>query len=121
MQKTQINGQAISLEILPATTPRQGLEPQEQLLLERLDASLRANAEFQRRYPEARLERVDSMRSLEDNEAGRFYLRYQSGEDSAEFWGCLGEQDSCNLETGVITVSLTGHVTKTGAPAINSD
>ncbi len=107
MNQVQINGQAVDVEIIADATPGAlELTDGERGTLEALDSALRANSEFIRAYPNARLERVDSMRALQDTNQGRFYLRYSSGEDISEFWACLGTATKLELDTGRFVLHL---------------
>jgi hypothetical protein len=107
MKQVQINGQAVDVEIMADATPAAlELTDEERATLEALDSALRADPEFIRTYPDARLERVDSMRALQDTDEGRFYLRYRSGENMSEFWACQGVETKLELDTGRFVLHL---------------
>lgn len=98
-----INAQPVDLETVPAGD---ALTPDELVALERLDTHLRADPEFQRRYPQAKLVRVDNMRALSDDDPARYYLRYSSAAGTTEFWGHVGAHDGINLHRGFVAVTL---------------
>lgn len=84
----------------------EGLNERELEAVQALDGSLQASDNFKAQYPQARLARVDSMRALGETEPGRFYLRYQQGEQNLEFWGRLGEKPKLNMKSGTLTAVL---------------
>jgi hypothetical protein len=100
MQSATINGQTIDLEVIPEGEAT----PLEVDAVARLDAALRADARFQAQYPNARLERVDSMRALRDDEDGRYYLRYSSSSGMTEFWGHTAAHATLNMARGIVAV-----------------
>jgi hypothetical protein len=84
------------------------LTARERWTLEALDSALQGNAEFQKQYPGAALDRIEVMRGMDELGAGRYYLRYRTSATAApvEFWGGLakGKKATMNLKTGQVTV-----------------
>ena len=64
----------------------------------------RAAAEFQAAYPQAVLERVDSMRGVDEKRNGRYYLRYRYAGGVTEFWGHVGKEPKLDFKKGSVGV-----------------
>ena len=69
-----------------------------------VDAALRAAAAFQTAYPQAVLERVDSMRGIDEKRHGRYYLRYRHAGGVTEFWGHVARQLQIDFKKGIVGV-----------------
>jgi len=84
------------------------LTARERWTLEALDSTLHGNAEFQKQYPGAVLDRIEVMRGIDEVGAGRYYLHYRTSATAApvEFWGGLskGKKATVNVKTGQMTV-----------------
>ena len=87
------------------TSVNQDLLPNEIIDFERLDRSLKDNPEFQAAYPNAKLIRIDSNRGIKENEAGRYYLRYQYDKGITEFWGHHASNAYVDCDQGLVGVS----------------
>ncbi len=107
MSTTIINGQEIEVVTVgeDGATIEESLSKSELAAFCRLDSVLRSHPDFQSAYPDARLVRVDSMRGIGEEEEGRYYLRYQYGADSTEFWGNIAEAERVDCEQGIISVA----------------
>jgi hypothetical protein len=107
MQSETINGQAVEICVIAedGSELAEGLTAHERELLERIDATLRADAGFKAAHAEAKLVRVDSNRGLADTDEGRFYLRYQHQGGMAEFWGNLADVLTVDIKGGIVGVA----------------
>ncbi len=96
MSTTIINGQEIEAVIVgeDRASIEESLSESELEAFCRLDNVLRSHPEFQDAYPNARQVRVDFMRDIEDEQEGRYYLRYQDDDNSTELWGNIDENRS---------------------------
>ena len=84
------------------------LTPRERWTVEAVDRAVRTNAAAQRAYPEAALQRVDSMRGISEHRHGRYYLRCHWAKGTTEFWGYLSpKQPTFNFKKGVVGVVAT--------------
>jgi hypothetical protein len=99
-----INGQSIDMAVI-AQDGSEGGQPTDHELsvVAAIDSRLQADEQFQAAYPNTKLERVESMRGIPDDQEGRFYFRYQEG---IEFWGHIGKNQHLNFKKGIICVSL---------------
>ena len=107
MQSETINGQAVEVCIIAenGTELAESLTPAERGLLERMDAALKADAEFQMAHSDAMLVRIESNRGMADVDEGRFYLRYRHKGGMAEFWGNVGSEAGVDFEKGMVWVN----------------
>lgn len=86
------------------TRLNQDLLPDEVAVIESLDRTLNADTKFHFTYPNAKLIRIDSNRGIQDNEAGRYYLRYQHDNGITEFWGHQTESTYVDCEQGLVGI-----------------
>ena len=107
MSTTIINGQEIEVVIVgeDGTAIEEPLSKSELAAFCRLDEVLRSHPGFQAAYSNARLVRVDSMRGTGEEEEGRYYLRYQYGDKSTEFWGNIADIEQVDCEQGIVSVT----------------
>lgn len=103
---TTVNNQLVDAEIIPSSDALapQTLTARELWALETLDKTLRGYQDFSGRYGNAKLERVDSMRSLAETYPGRYYLRYSSDSGMVEFWGHVSKFARFDLKHGLIGI-----------------
>jgi hypothetical protein len=85
----------------------EGLNSRELAMLEAVDTALRAVKEFQLEFPDAVLERVESMRGVADDADGRLYLRYLTVKNlvPVEFWGGVAATPNLDWVAGHVRVS----------------
>ena len=108
MKRMILNGQEeIDVQVIAqnGNSLNQGLLQNEIIVFERLDRTLKANPEFQTAYPNAKLIRIDSNRGIKENEAGRYYLRYQYDKGITEFWGHHAGSAYVDCDQGLVGVS----------------
>jgi len=107
MQQETINGQVGEVCVIAedGTELAEGFTAKERELLERIDATLKADVGFQTGHPEARLVRIDSNRGMADTDEGRFYLRYEYKGGTAEFWGNAGDTARVDMKKGIVCVA----------------
>jgi hypothetical protein len=107
MKSRFINGQnEIDVQIIAedGTSLNQQLLPNEAIFIESLDRTLKSNQEFQAAYPNAKLIRIDSNRGIKEDEAGRFYLRYQHDKGITEFWGHHVSSTYVDCDQGLVGI-----------------
>ena len=107
MQEIQLNGQTTKLVVvgpdgMEVNVP---LSAREKATLEALDLALRNNPRFRLAHPGAHLVRVDSMRSLEETEEGRYYLCYATNHGFAELWGHVSKNPHIDVQSGLVSVA----------------
>ena len=108
MKRQLLNGQdEIDVVIISedGTSLNLALLPNEAIVFENLDRTLKSNPEFQAAYPNAKLIRIDSNRGIKENEAGRYYLRYQHDKGITEFWGHHASSAYVDCDQGLVGVS----------------
>jgi hypothetical protein len=112
MTAQTINGATVEI-IIDAdgkTLTDAALTTREAATVEAVDAALRADAGFQSAYLGAALERVESMRGVDEKRNGRYYLRYRYTGGVTEFWGHVGRELKIDFKKGVVVVVLpTAH------------
>lgn len=109
MTTQTINGTTVEIVVILAdgkTDPAAALDAREAATVAAVDAALRADAAFQTAYPQAVLERVDSMRGVAETRNGRYYLRYRYAGGVTEFWGHVGKQPKLDFKKGIVGVVL---------------
>ncbi len=82
------------------------LTPREISLFEAVDRSLRADPKFVSTYPDAVLERIESLRAMPETASGRSYLRYRFATGVTEFWGRVSGRARINYRSGIVDVML---------------
>ena len=87
------------------TSLNQDLLPDEVVTFEGLDRTLKSNPEFQAAYPNAKLIRIDSNRGIKEDEAGRYYLRYQHDKGITEFWGHHASITYIDCDQGLVGIA----------------
>jgi hypothetical protein len=110
MSRDTINGQSVEVVVigLDGKTVDTPLTPRERWTAEAVDQAIRTNAAVQAAYPEAVLQRVDSMRGIQEHRHGRYYLRYHWAKGVAEFWGYLSpKQPAFDLKRRIVGVVAT--------------
>ncbi|HEY8159278.1 MAG TPA: hypothetical protein VIF10_11310 [Methylobacter sp.] len=108
MKRQLFNGQdVIDIQIIAedGTTLNHGLLPEEVVAFESLDRTLKAHPVFQSTYPNAKLIRIDSNRGIQEEEAGRYYLRYQYDAGITEFWGHHASSTYVDCDQGLIGIA----------------
>jgi hypothetical protein len=111
MGRQRINNEDVEVGVLApdgTTDTEASLTEREVATIAAVDASVRANAQFQAAYPGAHLERVESMRGIDEHRNGRYYLRYRYGSSAAEFWGHLAKVPKLDFKKGLVGVTLPG-------------
>jgi hypothetical protein len=89
------------------------LLPRELATVQAVDAFLRANEEFRTAYPEARLERVESMRGVDEHRQGRYYLRYCYAGGVTEFWGHVSRgRPKFDFKKGIVGIVAASETPK---------
>jgi hypothetical protein len=107
MGKQTINGKEVEVVIIsPVGTPEASatLTPRELATVQAVDTALQAHPEFQAAYQDARLERVESTRGVDEYRQGRYYLRYHHASGTAEFWGHVSRKPTLNFKKGVVGI-----------------
>ena len=107
MKRQLPNGQnEIDVQIIAedGTSLNQDLLPNEAIFFDSLDRALKANPEFQAAYPNAKLIRIDSNRGIKEDEAGRYYLRYQYDKGITEFWGHHARSTYVDCDQGLVGI-----------------
>ena len=107
MSKQTINGDEVEVKVFaPDGTMESSaaLTERELATVQAADAALKANSEFQAAYPGARLERVESMRGMDEHQEGRYYLRYQYASGATEFWGHVSRKPKLDFKKGRVGV-----------------
>jgi len=110
MSRDTINSQSVEVTVigLDGKTLDTPLTPRERWTVEAVDQVVRSNAVVQATYPEAALQRVDSMRGVPERRHGRYYLRYSWAKGTAEFWGYLSpKQPTFDVKKGTVGVVAT--------------
>jgi hypothetical protein len=110
MSRDTINGQNVKVVVigLDEKTVDTPLTLRERWTVEAVDQAVRTNAAVQAAYPEATLQRVDSMRGVSELRHGRYYLRYHWAQGSTEFWGYLSpKQPTFDFKKGIVGVVAT--------------
>ncbi len=82
------------------------LNPREVATVEAVDAALQATQSFQTSYPHAVLERVESMRGIEEKRNGSYYLRYRHAGGVTEFWGHVSRDLKIDFKKGIVGVPM---------------
>lgn len=91
----------------PDGTPSsEGLSARETSVFEAVDRALRADRRFVSSYPEAVLERVESVQAMPENASGRYYLRYRFATGVTEFWGRVSSRARINFRSGNVDVII---------------
>lgn len=109
MTTQAINGVEVEIVVITAdgkTDPVAALDSREAATVQAVDLALRADAGFQAAYPGAVLERIDSMRGVDEQRNGRYYLRYRHAGGVTEFWGHVGKQPKLDFKKGIVGVVL---------------
>ena len=110
MSRDTINGQSVEVVVIgpDGKTLDTPLTPRERWTVAAVDQAIRSNAAVQAAYPEAALQRVDSMRGVSERRRGRYYLRYHWAQGHTEFWGYLSpKQPTFDFKKGVVGVVAT--------------
>jgi hypothetical protein len=105
-----LNGQTVDVIAIgpDGKTVDTPLTPRERWTVEAVDRVIRDNAAAQHAYPEATLQRVDSMRGVSEHRHGRYYLRYHWAQGSTEFFGYLSpKQPTFDFKKGIVGVVAT--------------
>jgi hypothetical protein len=97
IQIIDANGTALNLDLLA----------NEVATLESLDRTLKSDPVFQTAYPNAKLIRIDSNRGIKEDEAGRYYLRYQYDSGITEFWGHYASSTYVDCDQGLVGIQLS--------------
>ena len=108
MKAQILNGQdGVEVQIIAedGTPLNVDLLPNEVLTFERIDRTLKSNPVFQSAYPNARLIRIDSNRGIKEDEAGRYYLRYQYDSGITEFWGHYTSSTYIDCDQGLVGIA----------------
>jgi hypothetical protein len=99
----------------PDGTPSsEKLTPREQSIFEAVDRALRTDPKFISRYPDAVLERIESLRSMPETASGRSYLRYRFAMGVTEFWGRVANRARINFRSGIVDVILAPEPRESG-------
>ena len=108
MVRESINGQDVEVIVYgeDSRVAESSLTERELSTLEAVDTVLQGKAEFKSAYPGARLERVESMRGVDEHRHGRYYLRYRHASGVAEFWGHLAREPKFDFKKGIVGVTL---------------
>lgn len=109
MTNQTINGVEVEIVVIAADGKIEAdalLTAREAATVAAVDAALRADAAFQAAYPDAALVRVDSMRGVDEQRNGRYYLRYRHAGGVTEFWGHVGKQPKLDFKKGIVGVVL---------------
>jgi hypothetical protein len=104
-----INEATVEVVIIAAdgkTVPDTPLTDREAATVVAVDQTLQATENFQTAYPQAILERVESMRGVDEKRNGRYYLRYRYAGGVTEFWGHVGRELKIDFKKGVVGVVL---------------
>ncbi len=88
------------------TASSEKLTPREISVFEAVDRALRAEPKFTSSYPNAVLERIESLRAMPETSNGRAYLRYRFGTGVTEFWGRVSNRARINFRSGIVDVIL---------------
>jgi len=88
------------------TVPDMTLDDREAATVAAVDQTLRAMESFQTAYPQAVLERIDSMRGVDEKRNGRYYLRYRYAGGVTEFWGHVSRALKIDFKKGIVGVML---------------
>jgi hypothetical protein len=88
------------------TVSGERLSPREISVFEAVDRALRADPKFTSSYPEAVLERIESLRAMPETASGRAYLRYRFATGVTEFWGRVSNRSRINFRSGIVDVIL---------------
>ena len=108
MARQSINGQEVEVVVYSEDSRivESPLTARELSILEMVDTVLQGKAEFKSTYPGARLERVESMRGVDEHRHGRYYLRYRHASGVTEFWGHLAREPKFDFKKGIVGVAL---------------
>ncbi|MFO1419521.1 MAG: hypothetical protein U1F59_00880 [Candidatus Competibacteraceae bacterium] len=109
MTTQTINSATVEIILIAAdgkTVPEGVLDDRETATVETVDQALRTTESFQTAYPQAVLERVESMRGVDEKRNGRYYLRYRYAGGVTEFWGHIGRELKIDFKKGVVGVVL---------------
>jgi hypothetical protein len=104
-----LNGATVEIVAINAdgkTEAEAILTAREAVTVEAVDQALRATVSFQTAYPQAVLERVESMCGVDETRNGRYYLRYRYAGGVTEFWGHVGRELKIDFKKGVVGVVL---------------
>ena len=107
MAMQSINDQPVDVVVIGVdgrSDPNTVLEANEIEIVEAADAALCANEEFQVSYRDARLDRVESMRSVDEHRHGRYYLRYRHAGGVTEFWAHIGHSIKIDFTKGSVSI-----------------
>jgi len=88
------------------TSLEEDLFPDEIVAFENIDLTLKANLQFQAAFPNGKLFRIDSNRGIKQDEAGRYYLRYQHDKGITEFWGHHTEKPYVDCAQGLVGIGI---------------
>ena len=111
MNRQTINGTSVEVVIIAAdgtTDAMATLLPGELATVEAVATVLQANDQFKTAYPDARLERVESNRGVDEHRQGRYYLRYRHPAGVTEFWGHVSRKPTFDFKKGVVGVVTPG-------------
>lgn len=89
-----------------STASGERLTPREISVFEAVDRALRPDPKFTSSYPEAVLERIESLRAMPETASGRAYLRYRFATGVTEFWGRVSNRSRINFRSGIVDVIL---------------
>ncbi len=88
------------------TASSESLTPREISVFEAVDRALRADPKFTSSYPDAVLERIESLRAMPETSNGRAYLRYRFTTGVTEFWGRVSKHAHINFRSGIVDVTF---------------
>lgn len=83
------------------------LDAHELEVVETADTTLRINEEFRASYRDARLDRVESMRGVDEHRHGRYYLRYRHAGGITEFWAHIGHGPKIDFTKGSVAIKCS--------------
>jgi hypothetical protein len=88
------------------TVSSEALTLREISIFEAVDRALRTDPKFTSSYPDAVLERIESLRAMPETSSGRAYLRYRFATGVTEFWGRVSNRARINFRSGIVDVIL---------------
>jgi hypothetical protein len=96
----------VSVSNPDGTASSERLTPREISVFEAVDRALRADPKFTSSYPNAVLERIETLRAIPETSNGRTYLRYRFATGVTEFWGRVSDRARINFRSGIVDVIL---------------
>lgn len=110
MPQQRINADMIEVVVIAAdgTTTTEAFTPREVWTVQAVDTILRTNDAFCTAYPAATLERVESLRGIDEHRHGRYALRYRWARGVAEMWGYVSRKTPAfDFQKGTVGVVAT--------------